>query len=272
MDTKTFTKNGKYLMLALDHRESFKRMLNPDNPERVGEDEIIELKKQIIEAVMDQCSGILIDPVYGLPAYRKTAESKITKPPFLLSMEKSGYEEKGSERYTSLQYKSAELKMLGASGVKLLLYFNPTGESAKHQIDVALEVLEDAYSQGLPLFLEVVTYGTDNTGHAILESLRMLLAAKVKPDVWKLEFPGEGESCQRITQLVGDTPWILLTRGAKFDIFEKQLQAAVQNGASGFLAGRALWQEVLRLGGEEKTEFFQKTLPSRFQEISKLCM
>jgi tagatose-1,6-bisphosphate aldolase len=69
MDTSIFTKNGKYLMLALDHRGSFKKLINPINPEEVDHFNAVEAKKAIIEAVFNQMSGVLLDTDYGLEAY-----------------------------------------------------------------------------------------------------------------------------------------------------------------------------------------------------------
>lgn len=288
MDTSIFTRKGKYLMLALDHRGSFRKMINPENPDAVGDEEAIALKARIIEPLKDQFSGILIDPTYGLPAYKKVFEVKLQTSPYLLSIEESGYSEEKGDRYSKLQYKAAQLKAWGAFGVKLLLYFDPQGKSAEYQMSVAKETLQDAHSQNLPLFLEIVTYGkgrdSSSAGQSTLEAMRMLLAKGVKPDVWKLEFPGSAELCRQITELapykspqdstglVGKTPWILLTRGASFEQFKKELQTSVENGAVGFLAGRAVWQEVMEYRGAAQEKFLFETVPSRFAEISTIAL
>ena len=77
MDTQIFTKNRKYLMLAFDHRDSFKKMIDP-----FSVDTAIEIKKNIIESVYDQMSGVLIDLDYGYPAYLQINKPEVK--PFLL--------------------------------------------------------------------------------------------------------------------------------------------------------------------------------------------
>ncbi len=267
MDLSQFTHNGKFLMLALDHRESFKKLINPQNPDQVVDEKLIQLKSEIIGAVSDQFSSLLIDPYYGLQAYKNRTK------PFLLCIERSGYKEFADGRYTELEFSGDEIKGYGAAGGKLLLYFNPYKGSAHTQLTKADDVrheLNEIYN--LPLFLEIVTYGSESKQKLITESVQAFLRANVQPDVFKLEFPGDAENCKKITGMLGQTPWILLTGGEEFNNFKHQLEIATQNGCVGFLAGRALWKEIFELVGEEKQTFLRETLPQRFREISEIVL
>lgn len=272
MDLDRFKRNNKFLLLAFDHRGSFKKLINSDNPDSVSDEQAVELKRAIIESVYDQFSGVLIDKDIGLRAYERKSK------PFLLPIEKSGYTEKLGERLVELEYSASDLKKLGASGAKILLYFNPDVESAKTQLEIAKKVVEDCRENNLPLFLEIRVYMPDtgdklgsNQERLVIDSLTRFLEEGVEPDVWKLEYPGTLTDCQRLTVIAGKTPWILLTRGVGFDEFVIQLEDAIKAGAQGFLAGRALWQEVCKMGGERKIEFLAKTLPERFRKICKIA-
>ena len=275
MDTSVFMRQGKYLMLALDHRGSFKKLLNPEDPGAVQDAQVIGLKERILRSLKDQFSGVLLDPVFGLPAYKKVLGEQDGSP-YVLSLEESGYEEREGDRYSKLQYEAKQLKEWGASGTKLLLYFDPQGKSAEHQVDVAKTALEASRGQAIPFFLEVVTYGKGrdfaSAGEATLQAMRMLLSRGVKPDVWKLEFPGSAELAKEITKLSSDTPWILLTRGASFEQFAEELQTSIENGARGFLAGRAVWQELMDFSGAAQEQFLSETVPQRFREISQIAL
>ncbi len=273
MDFSSLTKNGKFLMLALDHRESFRKILNPQNPKAVTPEEMIKIKAEIIEVLQDQFSGFLIDPEFGLPAYRslKTSVNK----PYLLSIEKSGYQEKREGRITHLQYQVDELKQMGASGIKLLIYFNPYVKTATNQLQTAGKVWRDCRSLQLPLFLEIVVYYTEETPtgrlNLVSESVKRFLDYGVRADVFKLDYPGDETSCRFISKLLGRTPWILLTRGVNFAIFKNQLEVAIENGASGFLAGRALWQEIGQYQNEsQRKNFLETVVKKRFQEITAI--
>lgn len=270
MNLSQFQKDGKYLMLALDHRGSFKKLINHQNPDSVSDESVVSLKHEIIESVKDKFSALLIDETYGLDAY------PVHDKPFLLPLEKTGYVERDGERLTGIEYSVEQLIDFGARGAKLLLYFNPYLESRKAQFETARQVIDQCAKAGFPLFLEIVTYGWDRElslmerPRYILDSLRLFLNSGVTPAVFKLEYPGDSGSCQKITEILGGIPWILLTRGVSFDEFVPQLKVSLRNGAQGFLAGRALWQEVCTIEGQEKQKFLSEVLPDRFRIISDL--
>ncbi len=255
-------------MLALDHRASFKKLMNPENPEAVIDEEAVELKRQIIESIKDQISGLLIDVEIGLKAY-----SDRTKP-FLLPVEKTGYTEEKGERITELEIGVLKLQELGAAGAKLLLYFNPYLSSAQKQLETARSVVEECKSRDFPLFLEIVTYepdheiSDDERGKLVIESLKCFKSRNILPDVFKIEYPGSALACQTITAILEDLPWILLTRGVSFDEFVPQFKEATVRSCQGFLAGRALWQEACTLQGEDRRKFLDVTLPERFKILA----
>ena len=194
----------------------------------------------------------------------------------MLCTENSGYQEEEGGRLTTIQYPAAELKDMGADGVKLLLYFNPYIKAADHQITIGHKAMEDAHKNNLPIFIELVSYQTPQkevTKQAIvIDSLKKAIAGHIRPDIWKLEYPGDLETCQQITELAKDTPWIILTRGSKYEVFKKQLQDAISAGASGFLAGRALWQEGVSQEDEKMQIFLENTFTKRFQEVSDIVL
>ena len=279
MDLSVFKKKGKYLMLALDHRGSFRKYVNKKNPEATSDKEISDVKALIIKACDTAMSGVLVDPVWGLPAFVKATAGKPAKDkkPYLLCLEKTGYTEKRGERLTELQYTAKKLKNWGASGAKILLYFNPAAKGAvAKQLSVAKKALADAHQNKLPLFLEIVTYGNEKLGKNrsewVLKSLQTFIKAKIKPDVFKLEYPGNTAACRKISKMLGKTPWILLTRGATFNVFKKQLKNAISAGAVGFLAGRAVWQEISDCQTVKSRQNFTKIIKKRFQELACLAL
>lgn len=249
-------------MLAIDHRGSFQKILNPDNPNVVSADQIIATKKKIIDALLPEFSGLLIDPLYGLKAYPGKQK------PFLLSIEKTGYEAQNEGRLTELEYTVEELKGMGASGIKLLIYFNPTNGTAQKQMETAKTVLNEAHKYDLPLFLEIVTYDEGPAGKAdcIVKSVQMFLDNSIKADVFKLDYPETDQACRQITAMLGEIPWILLTRGGTYEVFKQNLQTAIANGAVGFLAGRSLWQEI-GAHTQDADTYLQQTVLPRFREI-----
>lgn len=246
-------------MLALDQRGSFEKMVGSTD-----KSVLIEKKKQVIEALEDKFSGVLLDPKYGLPAYKQSGCLK----PFLLCAEKSGYQDIAGERLTEIEYSVEELNNMGASGIKLLVYFNPFLKSAQKQLETAGEILEDCQKTGLPMFLEIITYGDNDEKNLIVESVDYFLKNKVVADVFKIQFPGDETACKKITEMLGETNWIILTAGVDFYVFKDQLTIACKNGCSGFLAGRSIWQEAVKTDIGKNQELRMK---ERFEAIRRIA-
>ena len=253
-------------MLALDHRGSFQRLAGLDKTR----DELIEFKKEIILPLLREVSGLLIDNDYGLPAYKEVSEELDLQKSFLMPLEGSGYRQEEG-RVAQVKYSAEYLKDQGASGAKLLIYLHPQYQLAfKEQLEIIEEVLGDCEKNDLPLFLEILTYGEDHK-KLILPVLERIIEKKIRPAVFKLEYPGSIEDCQKITDLLKPTPWVLLSRGiVSFEEFQGQLDQAVLSGASGFLVGRALWQEVFEYQGKKRKEFLGEELITRFLKISNI--
>jgi len=276
VDISRFTNKGKILMLALDHRGSFKKLINQQAPDLVKPAQVITIKQEIISELYDQFSGVLIDSEAGLSAFQKASVAKSAPKPYLLCIEKTGYEDEKGSRKTTLEFSVSKLKSLGASGIKLLLYYHPQAPTKQHQLTVAKQVLQDCRAAKLPLFLELVTYTlpefNSHKPELVLDSVYDFLQAGIIPDVFKLEYPGDPAACFQITKILKKTPWILLTKGDSFVNFKQQLKIAVANGAIGFLAGRSLWQEFGQYPELKRLDYFQTVVLERFSQIRQIVL
>ena len=271
MSLKDISQGGVFPLLALDHRGSIKRLLKTKK-----DSDVVEWKSSVLEYLMHHAPAVLLDVDYGLTAYRNI---KITKP-YLLAIEESGYsgdDDKG--RKTKLKYTAKKLKELGASAVKLLIYYNPYNKSASYQNKIIKEVSKQCEEVGIPFLLEIVTYNNKGERKSkevlVMDSLNKILELDVSVDVFKLEFPGKvsnkksAELCREITDLLGETPWILLSAGADYEVFKSQVEVATLHGAKGFLAGRALWQDFTEYKDLEK--FLKTKAVKRLSEISGIA-
>jgi len=276
MNTDQFAHNGFYHMLALDHSGSFCKMLNPKDPDGVSAVEIMQTKKEIMGVVSQDITGILLDNDHGLAAYNELKDEGAQVPSLMLRLTKQSYVEEAGELLNEVYYKGRELKLAGAGAAKLLFNFNPYASVAERQIETARNAMRDAHENGLAFLLEPVTYDVPESkgkdkGTLILESIQMLKDHGVAPDLWKVEYPGNALYCEQLNHLADGVPWVLLTRGTKFDQFADYLETACENGCQGFLAGRALWQELGSLKGEGRERFLKKTLPERLKKVNTIA-
>jgi tagatose 1,6-diphosphate aldolase/sulfofructosephosphate aldolase len=103
-------------------------------------------------------------------------------------------------------------------------------------------------------------------GELVIQSATQM--AGTHPDLLKLEWPGGAEGCRRVTQALGSVPWTLLSAGVAFEEFGERVRVALDNGASGFIAGRAIWGEAVTLVGEARVAFLGETAVPR---LAALC-
>ena len=59
------TSTGAIALLAVDHRNNLRTLLQPDSPGTVPESELVEIKKQVVRELGPCGSGVQLDPVYG---------------------------------------------------------------------------------------------------------------------------------------------------------------------------------------------------------------
>ncbi len=86
-------------------------------------------------------------------------------------------------------------------------------------------------------------------------------------DLLKLEYPGSPQGCRRLAAIL-DRPWAVLSAGVPFDQFTDIIRiAANEGGASGFIAGRSVWREVVSLVGHQRQEFLTYVALPRLERL-----
>jgi len=86
-------------------------------------------------------------------------------------------------------------------------------------------------------------------------------------DLLKLEYPGSRDGCRRLAEIL-DRPWAVLSAGVPFDQFTDIIRiAADEGGASGFIAGRSVWREVVGLVGHHREEFLTSVALPRLEKL-----
>jgi tagatose-1,6-bisphosphate aldolase len=67
-------------------------------------------------------------------------------------------------------------------------------------------------------------------------------------------------------------PWAVLSAGVPFDQFTDIIRiAAEEGGASGFIAGRSVWREVVGLAGPHREEFLTTVARPRLERLIEVA-
>ncbi|MEA1872766.1 MAG: tagatose 1,6-diphosphate aldolase [Chloroflexota bacterium] len=283
---------GIMTMCAIDHRGALKRALNEKNPGAVSYQDMVDFKLDLCQAVAPFASAILLDPEYG--AGQAIAAGLLPgSKGLLVSMEKTGYSGDSTARITELLpgWSVKKVKKMGASAVKLLIYFRPDlKDVASKQLDLVARLAGQCLEEDIAFLVEPVSYPIEEDEASskkfaevkpglVIETARQITALPI--DVLKAEFPADIKFEQDEVKLLGlcqelnrasRLPWVLLSAGVDFESFRKQVKIACKAGASGFLAGRALWQEGAQIRSrEERMNFFQNTAAPRLKELAEIA-
>ena len=268
-------------IIAFDQRGSYRQMMPAD----ASYEELSQVKGEIIGALSNDASAILTDPTYGLNA----AMQMSPKAGLLLALEKSGYSGDSSYRKTELipRWTPEKIRKTGASAVKLMVYYHPgSGALADELEHLIRRVVADCHGWDLPLFLEPMSYSLDaaiskNSAEfaaerpaVVIETARRL--SRSGADVLKMEFPHDikfsqdrrawRQVCAELSE-ASKVPWVLLSAGVDFDQFKPQAQVACESGASGFLAGRAIWKEAASMSPSDRAGFLETVAQDRLRQL-----
>ena len=265
-------------------------MLHPEDPKATTHAEMEGVKLGVTDALAPHASGYLLDPEYGVgPAINRFVLPGRTG--LLVALEQSGYEKQGNWRLTTLLdgWSVEKVKRLGASAAKLLVFFNPDAprEIVEHQVKIVRSVADECRRLDLAFVCEPMSYAVGESeaefAHHKADTI-VRTAEALSPlgiDVLKAEFPGDpkatsdpGElrkNCERLSRAT-KVPWVVLSAGADFPVFRGLVDLACQGGASGFLAGRAIWKDAFREKTfERQMEYVRTQAVKNFQVLADLA-
>lgn len=280
-----------FTVVALDHRGSLKKVINPANPEAVSYADVVALKLDITAALAPQASAMLMDVTYT--AHEAIASGSLPgRTGLLITLEESGYVGPSTARQARLVpgWDVGTVRRMGASAVKLLLYYHPHAASAELQEEFLRQVAADCRAHDIPLVLECLSYAIDPavpTNSAAFAAAKPWIVAETArrlcplgADAFKAEFPADMAyeqdearllaACQAVTEAAG-VPWMVLSAGVDHPTFCRQVELACRGGASGFLAGRSIWKEAVGLAGQARRDFLADEATQRLAELTAIA-
>ncbi len=279
------TSGGTLSLLALDHRNNLRKVLNPGNPGAVTDGDLTAFKSEAVAALAPAATAVLLDPEFGA-AQAIASGAMPGDRGLIVAVERTGYGGPSHARESRLleNWGPVKVRRMGASAAKLLVYYHPDSTTAKEIEDLVRRVADDCAREDLLLVLEPLVYNPDPgmerltaaaRRRAILEAARRLTASGV--DLLKSEFPAEaaneGEwlsACEELSA-ASRAPWILLSAAVDFETFLRQTEAACRGGASGVAVGRAVWAEAPRLPAVERAAFLRGEARRRMSSVTSAC-
>jgi len=273
------TAEGGFAMLALDQRESLREMFPIAEGADLPDDDVLREFKRVAAGVLTPfATGVLLDRPLGVstphrPDWIAEGCGLLLAADVLHSVRGVGVLSTSLDEQVTPEL----IEGSGAAAIKLLIIWRR--DSTEHQ-QVVADFLAVAEAAGVASFVEgIVRPPVDGAWvdaadrhAAIIEAAREL---SVGASVYKAEVPGYvpgdvslvTEQSRLLTSAI-DVPWVVLSNGVRAEDFGDAVTAACAGGASGFLAGRAIWADTVGL--PDQKDALEKMSVPRLRSFSTI--
>jgi tagatose 1,6-diphosphate aldolase len=267
---------GRFRMTAVDQRPPIKNPIKAKRgtPEAPWAD-VAGFKELLIRELQGESSAMLLDPHYAYPRGVTMLDARLG---LILTLEDSIFRETAGGRLSSEidDWSVEKIKRAGGDAVKVLTWYRP---DADPQVCVAQQEFTQRIGEAcrrfdIPFVFELLVYplarDTEQTtdyvemqtkqAQLVIDSVRTFAAPRFGVDLFKLESPVPApavpvpgapgsEAVQALfheLDRAAGRPWVMLSAGAGMDDFRRVLHYAYAAGASGYLAGRAIWLKAFQ--------------------------
>jgi sulfofructosephosphate aldolase len=251
---------GTFAMVAMDQRDSLRTMMAERLPAggQVPDGAMVAFKLAVARELGPYASAFLIDLDHG---YDRVVAERLLPDGcgLVLAADALVQPPGGAVEDTGLDERvdAAAARREGVAALKLLVIWR---RDARREQRVALTArfVELCREAGLASVLEPVARptpeeeaaGTFDLNASIVEAAAEL--GPLGPSLYKCQVPSRGagpvariaREAERIDAVL-DCPWVVLSQGVDPRDFPTAVEAVCRAGASGFLAGRALWTDTL---------------------------
>ena len=260
---------GIYKMTAVDQRPPIKNPIAKHlGVDQAPWDQVARFKRMLVEELQGPSTAMLLDPHYAIP---HGIDALSPTKGLIVTLEDSVFRETSGGRLSDSidDWSVAKIKRMGGDAVKVLAWYRPdaSAEVCQAQKDYVKRVGEDCARHDIPFLFELLVYplagDPDQTKDYVemsgkrtddvLGSVEEFAHPDYGVDVFKLESPVAAKDCDgseavqkafdEMGRLAG-RPWVMLSAGAGKPEFKAVLEHAFAAGASGFLAGRAIWLDA----------------------------
>ena len=260
--------SGTFLMVAMDQRESLRTLLR-EHGHDATDDRLRAFKLAVARELGPYASGLLIDDAYGVEVVEEAVRLVPPSCGVLLAVDLLDQQPGAAVEDTRLDER-AELPA-GIAALKLLVIWRDDAGRAE-RVEMSRRFVALAERHGVLSVLEPVVRHEDREW-AILEAARELGA--VLPSLYKCQVPFGGRAepaaitahCRELDAAL-PCPWVVLSQGVEPADFPAAVEAACKGGASGMLAGRAVWTATLP--ADDPTELLRARSVPRLQELAAI--
>lgn len=261
--------NGIYKMTAVDQRPPIKGPIAKHlGTDQAPWDQVAKFKGLLVDTLQAQSTAMLLDPHYAIPY---SFDDLDPYKGLVVTLEDSLFTETPGGRLSSNidAWSVGKIKRMGGDAVKVLAWYRPDASDAVNQAqkDYVKKIGEACAFYDIPFLFELLVYPLAADAHQtqdyvemkgkkaddVLASVEEFAKPEYGVDVFKLESPVNAKDADGSSEVqsvfdemgrLAGRPWVMLSAGAGKAEFRNVLEHAFKAGASGFLAGRAIWLDA----------------------------
>jgi len=268
--------SGRFKMTAVDQRPPIKNPIKAKRgtPEAPWED-VAGFKELLIRELQGESSAMLLDPHYAYPRGVTMLDARLG---LILTLEDSLFGETAGGRLSAEidDWSVEKIKRAGGDAVKVLTWYRPDADPGVCAAQQAFtrRVGEACRRFDIPFVFELLVYPLRSDGEQtreyvemqtkqaqlVVDSVRAFAGPEFGVDLFKLESPVPASAVPEPGAPGADAvqalfheldraagrPWVMLSAGAGMEEFRRVLHYAFAAGASGYLAGRAIWLKAFQ--------------------------
>lgn len=254
--------SGGFAMLAVDQREAMRLMFAAAGSQSPVADQVLtDFKVNAAKILSPYASAILVDQQF---CYRQVVEQNALAQSCAMIVAADEFIPGNGIPVDSVVIdKSVDpqaVKRNGGKALKLLVLWR-SDEDAQQRLEMVKDFNQLCHANGLLSIIEPVVRPPRrgdkfDREQAIIDAAREL--GNSGSDLYKVEMPLSGKgsrpellkASQRLNEQI-NMPWVILSSGIDEKLFPRAVSVAMTAGASGFLAGRAVWSSVVGLPDTE---------------------
>lgn len=271
--------SGGFSMLAVDQREAMRLMFAAAGAAQpVTDQHLTDFKVNAAKILSPYASAILVDQQF---CYRQVVEQDAIAKSCAMIVAADEFIPGNGIPVDSVRIDKSvdpqQVKRDGGKALKLLVLWR-SDEDPQQRLDMVSHFNELCHSNGLVSIIEPVVRPPRcgdrfNREQAIIDAAREL--GDSGADLYKVEMPLSGKGSQQELLLASqklnehiNMPWVILSSGVDEKLFPRAVRVAMQAGASGFLAGRAVWSSVVGLPDSE--QLFRDICVPKLQRLGEI--
>jgi sulfofructosephosphate aldolase len=277
--SKLARSSGALAMVAVDQREALRGMFAAHQSAPVPDSQLTQFKVDVARELTPHASALLVDQEFGIDAIvdqnAMAPTAGLIAAADLLIGPAGGA---ATDTAVDSQVDPVRMKAIGAAGLKFLVLWRKD-ESPQARLDLVNQFKAYCDKVDLPSIIEIIVKAPKNSEVPFDREAQIIEAATEartwKPDLYKAEVPFHGEAdlnqIERNASLISEAiqgPWVVLSNGVKQPNFAAAVKACCKGGASGFLAGRAVWADIV--GAPDIPKALQDISIPRLKELAAI--